>query len=99
MSVGLRPLGDRVLVKRIEADNKTKSGIFIPDTNQEKPLSGKIVAIGPGKRHESGKIFHIPDLKIGDIVLFGKYAGTEVKLGGEDLLLMNYDDLLCIIED
>ena len=99
MSVGLRPLGERVLVKRIDADNKTKSGIIIPDTNQEKPLSGKIIAIGPGKRHESGKVFHIPDLKIGDIVLFGKYAGTDVKVEGEDLLLMNYDDLLGILED
>ena len=97
--MGLRPLGERVLVKRIDADNKTKSGIIIPDTNQEKPLSGKIIAIGPGKRHESGKVFHIPDLKIGDIVLFGKYAGTDVKVEGEDLLLMNYDDLLGILED
>ena len=97
--MGLRPLGERVLVRRIEADSKTKSGIIIPDTNQEKPLKGKVVAIGPGKRHESGKVFPILDLKIGDIVLFGKYSGTEVKIDGEMLLLMNSDDLLGIIED
>tara|TARA_B100000029_G_C17438743_1_gene910678 strand:- start:59 stop:352 length:294 start_codon:yes stop_codon:yes gene_type:complete len=97
--MGLRPLGERVLVRRIEADSKTKSGIIIPDTNQEKPLKGKVVAIGPGKRHESGKVFPVLDIKIGDIVLFGKYSGTEVKIDGETLLLMNSDDLLGIIED
>lgn len=97
--MGLRPLGERVLVRRIEADSKTKSGIIIPDTNQEKPLTGKVVAIGPGKRHESGKVFPVLDIKIGDIVLFAKYSGTEVKIDGETLLLMSSDDLLGILED
>ena len=97
--MSLRPLGDRVLVRRVEAENKTKSGIIIPDGNKEKPLTGKIVAIGPGKRHESGKVFPIDEIKIGDLVLFGKYAGTEVKIDGEILLLMNADDLLGILED
>ena len=97
--MGLRPLGERVLVRRIEADSKTKSGIIIPDTNQEKPLTGKVVAIGPGKRHESGKVFPVLDIKIGDIVLFSKFSGTEVKLDGETLLLMSSDDLLGILED
>ena len=97
--MSLRPLGDRVLVKRVEADNKTKSGIIIPAGNKEKPLTGKIVAIGPGKRHESGKLFPILDIKIGDIVLFGKYSGVEVEVNDETLLLMNSDDLLGIMED
>ncbi|MBG08451.1 MAG: co-chaperone GroES [Halobacteriovoraceae bacterium] len=97
--MGLRPLGDRVLVRRVEEENKTKSGIIIPDGNMEKPLTGKIVAIGPGKRHESGKVFPIPDIKIGDIVLFGKYSGIEVKINDETLLLMNSDDLLGIMEE
>ena len=97
--MALRPLGDRVLVRRVEAENKTKSGIIIPDANKEKPLKGEIIAIGPGKRHESGKVFPVPDIKIGDIVLFGNYAGTEIKINDEILLLINSDDLLGIIEE
>lgn len=97
--MSLRPLGDRVLVRRVDAENKTKSGIIIPDGNKEKPLTGKIVAIGPGTRHESGKVFPILDIKIGDTVLFAKYAGIEVKIDGETLLLMNSEDLLGIMEE
>ena len=97
--MSLRPLGDRVLVRIVEAENKTKSGIIIPDANKEKPLTGKIVAIGPGKRHESGKVFPINEIKIGDIVLYGKFSGIEVKVNDETLLLLNSDDLLGILEE
>ena len=97
--MSLRPLGDRVLVRRVDAENKTKSGFIIPDGNMETPLTGKFVAIGPGTRHESGKVFPILDIKIGDTVLFAKYAGIEVKIDGETLLLMNSEDLLGIMEE
>ena len=82
-----RPLHDRVVVRRIEADEKTKGGIIIPDTAKEKPSEGEIIAVGPGGRDENGKLIPI-DLKTGDRVLFGKWSGTEVKLDGEDLLIM-----------
>src|SRR5436305_8966171 len=92
-----RPLHDRVVVKRIDAEAKTKGGIIIPDTAQEKPSQGEIVAVGPGGRDESGKIIPI-EVKAGDRVLFGKWSGTEVRLEGEDLLIMKESDILGIVE-
>jgi chaperonin GroES len=91
-----RPLHDRVVVKRIEAEEKSSGGIIIPDTAQEKPSQGQIVAIGPGGRDESGKLIPI-DLKVGDRVLFGKWSGTEVKLDGEDLLIMKESDIMGVV--
>ncbi len=91
-----RPLHDRVVVKRIEADNKTKSGIIIPDTAQEKPSEGEVIAVGTGGRDESGKLIPI-DVKAGDRVLFGKWSGTEVKIDGQDLLIMKESDIMGII--
>ena len=91
-----RPLHDRVVVKRVDEDTKTKGGIIIPETAQEKPMQGKIIAVGPGARDESGKIVPL-DVKKGDKVLFGKWSGTEVKLDGEDLLIMKESDILWII--
>jgi chaperonin GroES len=92
-----RPLHDRVVVRRVEEDTKTKGGIIIPDTAQEKPMQGEIIAVGPGGRDESGKLIPI-DLKPGDHVLFGKWSGTEVKLEGEELLIMKESDIMGIIE-
>lgn len=92
-----RPLHDRVLVRRIEADEKTAGGIIIPDTAKEKPSQGEVVAVGPGGRDESGKLIPI-DIKAGDTVLFGKWCGTEVKIDGEDLLIMKESDVLGIVE-
>jgi len=92
-----RPLHDRVLVRRIEADERTKGGIIIPDTAKEKPQEGEIVAAGPGARDESGKLTPL-DVKAGDRVLFGKWSGTEVKLDGEDLIIMKESDILGVIE-
>jgi len=92
-----RPLHDRVVVKRIEAEEKTATGIIIPDTAKEKPSQGEIVAVGPGGRDESGKLVPI-DLKVGDTVLFGKWSGTEVKIDGEDLLIMKESDIMGVIE-
>jgi len=91
-----RPLHDRVVVRRIEADEKTKGGIIIPDTAKEKPSEGEIIAVGPGGRDENGKLIPI-DLKAGDRVLFGKWSGTEVKLDGEDLLIMKESDIMGVI--
>jgi chaperonin GroES len=91
-----RPLHDRVVVRRIEADQKTKGGIIIPDTAKEKPSEGEIIAVGPGGRDESGKLIPI-DLKAGDRVLFGKWSGTEVKIEGEDLLIMKESDVMGVI--
>ena len=91
-----RPLHDRVVVRRIEADEKTKGGIIIPDTAKEKPSEGDIIAVGPGGRDENGKLIPI-DLKAGDRVLFGKWSGTEVKLDGEDLLIMKESDIMGVI--
>jgi chaperonin GroES len=91
-----RPLHDRVVVKRIEADEKSKGGIIIPDSAKEKPQEGEVVAIGPGGRDESGKLIAM-DLKAGDRVLFGKWSGTEVKLDGEDLLIMKESDIMGVI--
>ena len=91
-----RPLHDRVVVRRIEADNKTAGGIIIPDTAQEKPSQGEVIAVGPGGRDEAGKIIK-PDVKAGDRVLFGKWSGTEVKLDGEELLIMKESDIMGVI--
>src|SRR5690242_10583899 len=93
-----RPLHDRVVVKRIEAEEKTKGGIIIPDTAKEKPSQGEITAVGPGGRDESGKLIPI-DLKVGDRVLFGKWSGTEVKLDGQELLIMKESDIMGVLTD
>jgi chaperonin GroES len=91
-----RPLHDRVVVKRIEAEEKTKGGIIIPDTAKEKPQEGEIVAVGPGGRDENGKLITM-DVKAGDRVLFGKWSGTEVKLDGDELLIMKESDIMGVI--
>jgi chaperonin GroES len=91
-----RPLHDRVVVKRIDAEAKSTGGIIIPDTAQEKPSQGEIVAVGPGGRDENGKLIPL-DLKSGDRVLFGKWSGTEVKLDGEDLLIMKESDIMGVV--
>ena len=91
-----RPLHDRVVVRRIEADEKTKGGIIIPDTAKEKPSEGEVIAVGPGGRDESGKLIPI-GVKAGDRVLFGKWSGTEVKLDGQDLLIMKESDIMGVI--
>ena len=92
-----RPLHDRVVVRRIEEDERTRGGIIIPDTAKEKPQQGEVVAVGPGAPDEKGKIQPL-DLKPGDFVLFGKWSGTEVKLDGEDLLIMKESDILGVLE-
>ena len=92
-----RPLHDRVVVKRIDAEQKTAGGIIIPDTAKEKPQEGEVVAVGPGARNEGGELVAI-DLKPGDRVLFGKWSGTEVKLDGEELLIMKESDIMGVIE-
>ena len=91
-----RPLHDRIVVKRIDADEKTKGGIIIPDTAKEKPMQGEVLAVGPGGRDESGKLTPI-DVKAGDKVLFGKWSGTEVILDGEDLLIMKESDVMGVL--
>jgi chaperonin GroES len=91
-----RPLHDRVVVKRIDAEAKTKGGIIIPDSAKEKPSQGEVVAVGPGGRDEAGKLIPI-DIKVGDRVLFGKWSGTEVKLDGEDLLIMKESDIMGVL--
>jgi chaperonin GroES len=92
-----RPLHDRVVIRRIEGEDKTKGGILIPDTVKEKPQEGEVVAVGPGARDESGKLIEIA-VKAGDRVLFGKWSGAEVKIDGEDLLIMKESDILGVIE-
>ena len=92
-----RPLHDRVVVKRVEEDTKTKGGIIIPETAQEKPMQGEIIAVGPGARDESGKIVPL-DVKKGDKVLFGKWSGTEVKIDGTELLIMKESDIMGILD-
>ena len=91
-----RPLHDRVVVKRVEEDTKSKGGIIIPDTAQEKPMQGTVIAIGAGARDESGKVVPL-DVKAGETVLFGKWSGTEVKLDGKDLLIMKESDILGVV--
>ncbi len=93
----MRPLQDRVIVKRIEEEEKTKGGIIIPDTAKEKPQEGKVIAVGKGKVTEGGKLIPL-DVKVGDRILFGKYSGTEVKIEGEEHLIMREEDILGIIE-
>ena len=95
--MAFRPLGDRVLVKRVEEETKTKGGIIIPDTAKEKPQEGEVIAVGPGARDESGKVQPL-ELKAGDKILFGKWSGTEVKVDGEDLLIMKESDVLGVVE-
>ena len=92
-----RPLHDRVLVRRIDEDERTAGGIIIPDTAKEKPSQGEILAIGPGARDDQGKLI-APDVKVGDTILFGKWSGTEVKVDSEDLLIMKESDILGVIE-
>ena len=94
--MAFRPLGDRVLVKRVEEEEKTKGGIIIPDTAKEKPQEGEVVAIGTGTKSEDGKVTPL-DVKAGDRILFGKWSGTEVKVNGEDLLIMKESDILGIV--
>ena len=97
MAVNFRPLHDRVLVRRVSQDEKSAGGIIIPDTAQEKPQEGEIVAVGGGRIDDNGGV-HALDVKAGDMILFGKWSGTEVKIGGEDLLIMKESDVLGIIE-
>ena len=92
-----RPLHDRVLVRRVDAEEKTAGGIIIPDTAKEKPVQGEIIAVGPGTRSEKGDIQPL-DVQVGDRVLFGKWSGTEVKIDGEDLLIMKESDLMGVVE-
>ena len=94
--MSLRPLHDRVLVKPLEADTKTAGGIIIPDTAQEKPQEGKVVAVGPGKRGDDGSITPM-DVKKGDRILYGKWSGTEVKIDGKDMMIMNESDIMGIV--
>jgi chaperonin GroES len=95
--MGFRPLHDRVLVRRVEAEEKTAGGIIIPDTAKEKPQEGEVIAVGAGTRDETGKLIEL-DVKAGDRILFGKWSGTEVRLEGEDLLIMKESDILGIID-
>jgi chaperonin GroES len=95
--MNIRPLGDRILVKRIQEEEKTKGGIIIPDTAKEKPQEGRVVAVGKGKVTEDGKLL-VPDVKAGDRILFGKYAGSEIKLEGEEHLILREDDILGVLE-
>ena len=92
-----RPLHDRVVIRRVEQEGKTTGGIFIPDTAQEKPMEGEIIAVGPGARDERGTLVPL-DVKKGDRILFGKWSGSEVKLDGEDLLIMNESDIMGVID-
>jgi chaperonin GroES len=96
-STNFRPLHDRVVVRRVESEEKTKGGIIIPDTAKEKPQEGEVIAVGQGARDESGKLVAL-DVKTGDRILFGKWSGTEVKLNGEDLLIMKESDIMGVIE-
>jgi chaperonin GroES len=98
MAMKIRPLQDRIIVKRVAEEEKTKGGIIIPDTAKEKPLEGKVIAVGNGRVLEDGKIRPL-DIKTGDRVLFGKYAGTEVKIDGEDHLILKEDDVVGIVEE
>ncbi|KAA0893409.1 co-chaperone GroES [Oryzomonas japonica] len=95
--MSLRPLQDRILVKRVEEETRTAGGLFIPETAKEKPQRGEIVAAGNGKKTEDGKVLPL-DVKVGDKVLFGKYSGTEIKVDGEEFLIMREEDILAIVE-
>ncbi len=93
-----RPLHDRVLVKRVEEENKTKGGIIIPDTAKEKPMQGEVLAVGPGVRNEKGELQAL-DVQVGDRILFGKWSGTEVRMDGEELLIMKESDVMGVVEE
>ncbi len=93
-----RPLHDRVLVKRVEEESKTKSGIIIPDTAKEKPMQGEVLAVGPGVRNDKGELTAL-DVQVGDRILFGKWSGTEVKIDGDELLIMKESDIMGILEE
>jgi chaperonin GroES len=93
----LRPLGDKILVKRLEAETKTKSGIVLPDAAKEKPKRGKVIAVGNGRRNDKGEVVALT-VKKGDDVVFSSYAGTEIKIDGEDVLVMSEDDVLAVVE-
>jgi chaperonin GroES len=95
--MSFRPLQDRVLIRRVEQEQKTAGGIIIPDTVKEKPMEGEIVAVGPGARSEDGKV-HPLDVKVGDRVLFGKWSGTEIKIDGEELIIMKESDIMGVVE-
>ncbi len=95
--MNFRPLGDRVLVKRVEGEEKSRGGIIIPDTAKEKPMEGEVIAVGSGARDESGKLNPL-DVQAGDRILFGKWSGTEVRIDGEDLLIMKESDILGIVD-
>jgi chaperonin GroES len=92
-----RPLHDRIVVRRVDAEEKTKGGIIIPDTAKEKPQEGEVIAVGPGGRDDNGKLIPL-DVKVGDRILFGKWSGTEIKLDGEELLIMKESDVMGVIE-
>jgi len=98
MMMKIRPLNDRILVKRLEEEEKTKGGIIIPDTAKEKPAEGEVVAVGPGRLNDKGDRIE-PAVKVGDRVLFSKYGGTDVKLEGEDYLILREDDILGVVEN
>ncbi|RFZ83861.1 co-chaperone GroES [Shinella sp. WSJ-2] len=95
--MSFRPLHDRILVRRVESNEKTKGGIIIPDTAKEKPQEGEVIAVGPGARNDAGQIQPL-DVKVGDYILFGKWSGTEIKIAGEDLLIMKESDVMGILE-
>ena len=95
--MNIRPLHDRIIVKRIQEEEKTKGGIFIPDSAKEKPVEGEVLAVGNGKVLDDGTVRKL-EIKVGDRVLFGKYSGTEVKLDGEERLIMREDDILCVVD-
>lgn len=97
MNMKIRPLHDRIVIRRMEEERATAGGIIIPDSATEKPIQGKVVAVGTGKRLDSGEVIK-PDVKVGDTVLFGKYSGTEVKISGTDLLVMREDDIMGVVE-
>jgi chaperonin GroES len=96
-NMSFRPLHDRILVRRVDSEEKTKGGIIIPDTAKEKPQEGEVIAVGPGARNEAGQIQPL-DVRVGDRILFGKWSGTEIKINGEDLLIMKESDAMGIIE-
>jgi chaperonin GroES len=95
--MAFRPLGDRVVIRRVEEESKTKGGIIIPDTAKEKPQEGEVISVGPGARDDTGKV-HALDVKSGDRILFGKWSGSEVKINGEDLLIMKESDILGVLD-
>ena len=94
MAVKLQPMGDRLVVKPLQSEEKTKSGIYLPDTAKEKPQEGKVIAVGPGRMTEDGKTRITPDVEVGDVVLYAKYGGSEIKIDGEEFIIMRESDIL-----